>query len=224
MQNVKERKTAGCKTKRSGFRFYRADRSTSCLRRGVAPRLFPLNISPLLKASLRKHAAAAHSSTFQLAKELFMTSLRQRFIEDMQIRNLAVNTQESYIRQVSLFARHCKKSSELLGPEQIRAYQIYLTNEKKLATSSITIAISALRFLYGVTLKKELDGIQLRARCGATGIERRANWIPDVPAGGNCGGPTRLPRSGRLQVRDQIKRDCSGKCLTATDHRGTANR
>jgi len=84
-----------------------------------------------------------------------MTSLRQRFIEDMQIRNLAVNTQESYIRQVSLFARHFKKSPELLGPEQIRDYQIYLTNEKKLATSSITIAISALRFLYGVTLKKD---------------------------------------------------------------------
>ena len=84
-----------------------------------------------------------------------MTSLRQRFIEDMQIRNLAVNTQRSYVEQVSRFARHFHKSPELLGPEQIRAYQIYLTNEKKLATGSITIAISALRFLYGVTLKKD---------------------------------------------------------------------
>ena len=77
-----------------------------------------------------------------------MTSLRQRFIEDMQIRNLAVNTQESYIQQVSLFARHFKKSPELLGPEQIRAYQLYMTNEKKLSTGSIIVAISALRFLY----------------------------------------------------------------------------
>jgi len=84
-----------------------------------------------------------------------MTSLRQRFIEDMQIRNLAVNTQRSYVEQVSRYARHFHKSPELLGPEQIRAYQIYLTNEKKLATGSITIAISALRFLYGVTLKKD---------------------------------------------------------------------
>jgi len=84
-----------------------------------------------------------------------MTSLRQRFIEDMQIRNLAVNTQESYIQQVSLFARHFKKSPELLGPEQIRAYQLYLTNERKLSTGSIIVAISALRFLYRVTLKKD---------------------------------------------------------------------
>jgi site-specific recombinase XerD len=76
-------------------------------------------------------------------------------IEDMQIRNLAVNTQKSYVEQVSRFARHFQKSPELLGPEHIRAYQVYLTNEKKLSTGSITIAISALRFLYGVTLKKD---------------------------------------------------------------------
>jgi integrase/recombinase XerD len=84
-----------------------------------------------------------------------MTSLRQRMIEDMQVRNLSKCTQESYVRQVSLFARHFKKSPELLGPEQIRAYQIYLMNEKKLAPISILVAISALRFLYGVTLKKD---------------------------------------------------------------------
>jgi integrase/recombinase XerD len=35
-----------------------------------------------------------------------MTSLRQRMIEDMQVRNLALNTQQGYVRQVSLFARH----------------------------------------------------------------------------------------------------------------------
>jgi len=75
-------------------------------------------------------------------------------IEDMQIRNLSVHTRTSYVQQVSLFARHFNKSPELLGPEQIRAYQVYLTNEKKLATGSILIAISALRFLYKVTLKR----------------------------------------------------------------------
>ncbi len=83
-----------------------------------------------------------------------MTSLRQRMIEDMQIRNLAVHTQNTYVIQVSMFARHFSRSPELLGPDEIRTYQVYLTNERKLATSSILIAISALRFLYRVTLKK----------------------------------------------------------------------
>jgi hypothetical protein len=77
-----------------------------------------------------------------------MTPVRQRMTEDMQVRNLSPHTQTLYVQQVSLFARYFGKSPELLGPEEIRAYQIYLTNEKKLATSSILIAVSALRFLY----------------------------------------------------------------------------
>jgi integrase/recombinase XerD len=84
-----------------------------------------------------------------------MTTLRQRMIEDMQVRNLALNTQLSYLQQVSLFARHFGRSPHLLGPEEIRSYQLYLTNERKLATGSIHIAIAALRFLYKVTLKEE---------------------------------------------------------------------
>lgn len=84
-----------------------------------------------------------------------MTSLRQPMIEDLQVRNLALNTQTCYVQQVSLFARHFDKSPEQLGPEDIRAYQVYLTNERKLGTGSVLIAVAALRFLYKVSLKKD---------------------------------------------------------------------
>ena len=84
-----------------------------------------------------------------------MTPLRQRMTEDMQVRNLSPHTQTSYIEQVSRFARHFDKSPEVLGPEDIRAYQVYLTNERKLAPSSVLIAVSALRFLYKISLKKD---------------------------------------------------------------------
>ena len=84
-----------------------------------------------------------------------MTVLRQRMTEDMQVRNLSLNTQTSYLQQVTRFARHFGKSPALLGPEEIRTYQVYLTNERKLAPGSIQIAIGALRFLYGVTLKED---------------------------------------------------------------------
>jgi integrase/recombinase XerD len=83
-----------------------------------------------------------------------MTSLRQRMTEDMQVRNLALNTQMSYVQQVSRFARHFNKSPEQLGPEDIRTYQVYLTNEKKLAPSSVLTAVAALRFVYKVSLNK----------------------------------------------------------------------
>jgi integrase/recombinase XerD len=91
---------------------------------------------------------------FYLAKGSLMTTLRLRMIEDMQVRNLSPNTQASYLQEVSLFARYFAKSPHVLGPEDIRTYQLYLTNEKKSAPSSIHLAVGALCFLYKVTLKK----------------------------------------------------------------------
>jgi len=84
-----------------------------------------------------------------------MTILRQRMIEDMQVRNLSSSTRDTYLLQVSLFARHFRKSPALLGPEELRSYQVYLTTDKKLSPSSIHIAVAALRFLYKITLKKQ---------------------------------------------------------------------
>ncbi len=84
-----------------------------------------------------------------------MSILRQRMTEDMQLRNLALNTQISYLQQVSCFARHFGKSPAELGEEDIRTYQIHLTAEKKLSPGSIHTAIAALRFLYKVTLKRD---------------------------------------------------------------------
>jgi len=83
-----------------------------------------------------------------------MTPLRQRMLEDMQVRNLSPLTQRAYIEHVSRFARHVGQSPTALGPEEIRAYQVYLTNERQLAPASIVVAVAALRFLYTVTLQK----------------------------------------------------------------------
>jgi integrase/recombinase XerD len=84
-----------------------------------------------------------------------MTPLRQRMIEDMRIRNFTVQTQTSYVQYVSQFARHFRRSPERLGPEEIRAYQLYLATERKLSASSLFVAVAALRFLYKVTLKRD---------------------------------------------------------------------
>jgi site-specific recombinase XerD len=74
--------------------------------------------------------------------------------EDMEIRNLSPNTQLAYLQQVSSFAKYCRRSPEVVGPEEIRGYQVYVTNERKLAPGSLSIIASALRFLYKVTLKR----------------------------------------------------------------------
>jgi integrase/recombinase XerD len=86
---------------------------------------------------------------------LAMTPLRQRMLEDMEIRNLSRNTQLSYLQQVSGFAKYFHCSPEALGPAEIRAYQVYLTNERKLTPGTLSIVVAALRFLYKVTLKRD---------------------------------------------------------------------
>jgi integrase/recombinase XerD len=83
-----------------------------------------------------------------------MTRLRQRMMEDMEIRNLSLNTQRSYLQQVSSFAKYCQRSPEEVGPEEIRTYQLHVTTERKLAPGSVCLIASALRFLYKVTLKR----------------------------------------------------------------------
>ena len=83
-----------------------------------------------------------------------MTPLRQRMLEDMGIRNLAMNTRLSYVQQVAAYARYFHRPPEELGPEEIRTYQLYLIETRKLAPSSVGLATGALRFLYKVTLKR----------------------------------------------------------------------
>jgi integrase/recombinase XerD len=99
-------------------------------------------------------AACSISFTFPI-RRFAMTHLRQRMIEDMGIRNLADNTQSAYLQQVIAYAEHFHRSPEELGPEAVRAYQLYLTNTRRLSPSSISVATGALRFLYKVTLKRD---------------------------------------------------------------------
>jgi len=82
-----------------------------------------------------------------------MTPLRQRFIEDMQLRNFAPTTQRSYVHYVADFALHYNLNPERLDLEAIRQYQLYLIQERKLSAQSVNTFTSAVQFLYLVTLE-----------------------------------------------------------------------
>jgi len=79
------------------------------------------------------------------------TPLRQRFIDDLRLRNYAQRTVETYVGRVAAFARHFGRSPELLGPEEVRAFQLHLLSQRA-SWSSFNQAVCALRFLYGTTL------------------------------------------------------------------------
>jgi integrase/recombinase XerD len=81
-----------------------------------------------------------------------MTPLRQRFLDDLRLRNYSPRTQQIYLDHVARFARHFHCSPDRLGPEQIRAYQLHLL-EHHASWSAFNQAVCALRLFYRLTLK-----------------------------------------------------------------------
>ena len=75
-----------------------------------------------------------------------MGILRDRMIEEMKLRNFSPATQESYVYAVSRLARYHKKSPDQLSKEDIRAFLVHLTVERKLSPNSLTGYCSGLRF------------------------------------------------------------------------------
>lgn len=102
-----------------------------------------------------------------------MTTLRQRMLEDMQIRNLAPATQTTYVRYIQGFAQHFGQSPEHLGPGEVRDYQVYLLHERRLSPTTLGGLVAALRFLYGVTLKRSWSVEEIPA-------PRRVRKVPVV--------------------------------------------
>ena len=83
-----------------------------------------------------------------------MTPLRQRMIEDMQMRRYASRTQYNYVRAVEQFARHFGRSPEGLGRAEVREFLVYLATEMRVSYGTLNRYVSALRFLYRITLRK----------------------------------------------------------------------
>lgn len=82
-----------------------------------------------------------------------MTPLRQRMLEDMQIRNLSPHTIDGYLRYVAQFANHFKSSPDRLGPEHVRTYLLHLLDQQ-VSASILTQTVCGLRFLYEKTLHR----------------------------------------------------------------------
>src|SRR6202521_3726736 len=84
-----------------------------------------------------------------------MTPLRAKYIRDLVIRGRSKNTQEAYTRCVCDLARYYRRSPELISYEEVTGWLYHLIKERQLSASSVNIAVSAVRFLYAVTLGRE---------------------------------------------------------------------
>jgi len=89
-----------------------------------------------------------HSEPF---REDSVIPLRQRMIQDLQLRGYSDRTVEAYVRSVAQLARFYHASPDTLTEEQLRDYLLHLTTVQKVARGTHTIALCGLKFFYQLT-------------------------------------------------------------------------
>jgi len=89
-----------------------------------------------------------------------MTPLRQKLIDEIQLRGFSPHTQASYVRCVSGLARFYHRAPDQVTDEELKAYLLYLLREKQLAVGSLIVAVSGLRFFFGRVLHRPTEAIE----------------------------------------------------------------
>ena len=89
-----------------------------------------------------------------------MTPLRQKLIDEIQLRGFSPHTQDSYVRCVTGLARYYHRSPDQISDDELKAYLLYLLREKQLAVGSLIVAVSGLRFFFGTVLHRSTTAIE----------------------------------------------------------------
>ncbi len=84
-----------------------------------------------------------------------MGALRDRMEMDMKLRDYRPATQSQYLHCVRQLTKHYGRSPDELGEEEVRSYLLYLRQERDLRPSTVGIYTAALKFFYGITLRRE---------------------------------------------------------------------
>jgi len=89
-----------------------------------------------------------------------MTPLRQKLIDEMDLRGLATSTKNNYVHWVYQLAKHYHRSPEQIADQEIKAFLVSLLRVRKLAVSTLIVAVSALRFFFGTVLQRPTEAVE----------------------------------------------------------------
>ena len=103
-----------------------------------------------------------------------MTPVRKRFVDDLKLRRFAPQTQCNYVRCIEHYAEFFGKPVDELGLEDVRTFLLYLVTEAEVSLGLLRHYVSALRFLYRVTLAMPWSNEQIP-------YPRRDHHLPWIP-------------------------------------------
>jgi integrase/recombinase XerD len=90
-----------------------------------------------------------------------MTELRQRMIEDLQLRGLSDETRDAYVGAVKQLAAYYGKSPDRISEEELRQYFLYLQNDKRVSSSTFKVALCGIKFFYQHTLRRPWPTLEM---------------------------------------------------------------
>lgn len=102
-----------------------------------------------------------------------MGEFRDRMDQELQIRGYSSETRKSYLRSVHDFVRYYKRPPDQLGLEEIRRYQLHLTQERCVSFAYFNVAVCAIRFFYKTTLQKDWDIARIP-------YQKKARRLPEI--------------------------------------------
>jgi integrase/recombinase XerD len=102
-----------------------------------------------------------------------MGKMREAMVEEMKLRGLSAATIRAYTYAVQKLGSFHDRPVEKLGAQEIRAFLLHLTEEKKIAGASVNQAICAIKFFYREVLRRpvEIENVH---------FQRRRRKLPEV--------------------------------------------
>src|ERR1044072_1983395 len=89
-----------------------------------------------------------------------MTPLRQKLIDEMDLRGLATSTKTNYVHWVYQLAKYYHRSPDEIADQEITAFLASLLRVRRLAVSPLIVAVSALRFFFGIVLQRPTQAVE----------------------------------------------------------------
>lgn len=89
-----------------------------------------------------------------------MTPLRQKFIDELDLRGFSANTKENYVGAVYRLTRHYNRPPDQISNDDLKRYLLYLIRDKNNAHSTLIVAVSAFRFFYGHVLGRSTADVE----------------------------------------------------------------
>jgi integrase/recombinase XerD len=86
-----------------------------------------------------------------------MGEFRDRMERDLQIRGFSSSTQQAYLARMKAMVGFFMRPPDELTLEDINAYQLHLTRERKVGWATYNQSVGAMRFFFGVTLNRDWD-------------------------------------------------------------------